>query len=330
MRTQARFPSVPPGEGHYESFYLKAAAPEGGRAVWIRHTIHKRPGADPTGAVWMTWFDRDRPGPVAAKQQVGPDLITTPAKTYVRVGESEIAPGRVQGLVADDGTHSSWNLRFTDHDGPLRHFPAEWMYERPLPRTKLLSPHPSASFDGIIDVAGERVNLESWPGMIGHNWGTEHAATWVWIHGATVGADGSRGYVDLGGGRIGLGPILSPWVVNGEIVHGGERFRVGGLGEILRTRVRTETTRCRFTVGGEQLTARGTVAGPRDQFVGWLYADPSGPGHHSLHCSIADLEVVVNRPGRPDLTIRVDGGASYELGTRKTDHGIPIQPYADG
>ncbi len=236
MRTQARFPSVPPGEGHYESFYLKAAAPEGGRAVWIRHTIHKRPGADPTGAVWMTWFDRDRPGPVAAKQQVGPDLITTPAKTYVRVGESEIAPGRVQGLVADDGTHSSWNLRFTDHDGPLRHFPAEWMYERPLPRTKLLSPHPSASFDGIIDVAGERVNLESWPGMIGHNWGSEHAERWVWLEG--TGFDGDPdAYFDAGAAKVKLGSRVSPWIPSGMLVLDGVAHRLGGLGAIRSARI---------------------------------------------------------------------------------------------
>ena len=35
--------------------------------------------------------------------------------------------------------------------------------------------------------------------MIGHNWGAEHAESWIWIHGATVDDDGARGYVDLGG-----------------------------------------------------------------------------------------------------------------------------------
>ena len=42
MRTEARFPGVPSGAGHYESFYVKAARPGGGRGVWIRHTVHKR------------------------------------------------------------------------------------------------------------------------------------------------------------------------------------------------------------------------------------------------------------------------------------------------
>ena len=39
-----RFPSVPPHKGHYESYYLRAADPSGGRSAWIRHTVFKRPG----------------------------------------------------------------------------------------------------------------------------------------------------------------------------------------------------------------------------------------------------------------------------------------------
>ncbi len=329
MRTEARFPTVPADAGHYESFYLKAAAPEGGRAIWIRHTVHKRPGTEPTGAVWMTWFDAARPGPLAAKRQVGADAISVPDQAYIRVAESEIAPGRVQGQL-DDGVSASWSLRFKDHGGPLHHFPARWMYERPLPKTKLLSPHPCASFDGILDVDGERIVLEDWPGMVGHNWGAEHAEGWVWIHGATVGDDGSRGYVDLGAARVRLGPLTTPWVVNGEIVHRGERMRVGGLGRQLKTRVDAEPTRCEFTLGGDKLVARGSISAPREHFVAWVYADPVGPEHHCLNCSIADLQVDVSRQGHRDLRISVEGGASYELGTRRTDHGVPLQPFGDG
>lgn len=329
MRTEARYPKVPAGSGHYESFYLKAAAPEGGRAIWIRHTVHKRPGEEPTGAVWLTWFDAARSEPLAAKRRVGAAEISVPDKTYIRAAEPEIAPGRVQGQL-DDGVPASWSLRFKDHGGPLHHFPAQWMYERRLPKTKLLSPHPCASFDGILDVGDERIVLDAWPGMIGHNWGAEHAESWIWIHGATVGDDGSRGYVDLGAGRVRLGPLTTPWVVNGEIVHRGERHRVGGLGRQLKTHVDAEPTRCGFTVGGEGLVARGSVSGPREHFVGWVYADPVGPEHHSLNCSIADLEVDVTRHGRSDLRISVEGGASYEFGTRRTDHGIPLQPFGDG
>ena len=43
--TEARFPAVPVEAGHYESFYLKACHPAEPLGVWIRYTVHKRPGA---------------------------------------------------------------------------------------------------------------------------------------------------------------------------------------------------------------------------------------------------------------------------------------------
>jgi hypothetical protein len=148
VRTEARFPGVDPARGHYESFFLKAALPAGGRAIWIRYTIHKRPGAEPAGAVWVTWFDRERDRPLAVKQQYGPELVSAPPGGYLRIGESEIGPGRAHGACAAAGRSAAWDLRFEDRREPFRHLSPEWMYRRSLPRTKLLSPHPGASFSG--------------------------------------------------------------------------------------------------------------------------------------------------------------------------------------
>ncbi len=78
MEEGARYPGVAPKAGHYESFYLKAARPGGGRAVWIRHTVHKRPGQPPKGSLWFTQFDRDSPAPQATKFTVGAAQISTP------------------------------------------------------------------------------------------------------------------------------------------------------------------------------------------------------------------------------------------------------------
>ena len=51
MEERARFPEVAAKAGHYESFYVKACEPGGGRGVWIRHTVHKRPGAEPSASI---------------------------------------------------------------------------------------------------------------------------------------------------------------------------------------------------------------------------------------------------------------------------------------
>jgi hypothetical protein len=71
------------------------------------------------------------------------------------------------------------------------------------------------------------------------------------------------------------------------------------------------------------------VGAERERFVGWSYADPNGNTHDVANCSIADIEVAVSRPGRPDLLLRSAGTAAYELGMREVDHGIAIQPFVD-
>ena len=64
---------------------------------------------------------------------------------------------------------------------PFRHLPYDFLYRARLPRTKLLSPDPDARFTGSVTVDGERLELDGWPGMVGHNWGAEHAERWSWI-----------------------------------------------------------------------------------------------------------------------------------------------------
>ncbi len=61
-----------------------------------------------------------------------------------------------------------------------------------------------------------------------------------------------------------------------------------------------------------------------------MYADPVGPEHNTLNCSICDLELVVERKGHQPRRLECKGAAAYELGMRETDHGIALQPYPDG
>ena len=328
MRTSARFPAVAPDAGHYESFYMKASDPEGGRAIWIRHTVHKRPGAEPTCAVWMTFFDEAYGGPRAAKEQFASDSLGCPNGSYVRVGDSEIGPGWLRGKAEADGVAASWGLRFTDHHDALRHLPSQWMYDAKLPKTKLLSPHPGALFDGTFEIGDERVEITAWPGMVGHNWGAEHAERWVWIHGGGLDGGEPTDFLDIAAGQVKLGAVRTPWIANGAIVVDGERHRLGGLGH--RARIEAEPRGCRFSVAGRGVKVSGTVGADREQFVAWLYSDPLGGGHHALNCSISDLEVTVSRRGEPDARRRLRRGAAYELGSRDTDHGVPLQPFDDG
>jgi hypothetical protein len=317
--TEARFPRVPGRAGHYESFYLKACHPARPLGVWIRYTVHKRPGSPPTGSLWFTRFDAAADGPVARKMTVaGP---RSGGGEWLRVGEASIRDGRAAGAL--DG--AVWDLRFESPEAPLFHLPRDWMYSAPLPRTKLLSPVPAARFHGSLSVDGLSVGAQGWRGMVGHNWGAQHAERWIWLHGMTEAGD----WLDAAIGRSRLGPVTTPWVANGAVSLGGVRHTLGGprRGVV----VHEAPERCSFALPGpDGLRVRGMVVASRKDVVGWVYADPDGSEHHTANCSIADMRVAVERAGAPPVELVVEGGAAYELGMRERDHGIPIQPYPDG
>jgi hypothetical protein len=110
----------------------------------------------------------------------------------------------------------------------------------------------------------------------------------------------------------------------------GEEHRLGGLGAIRSATIEDSPTECSFVLPGKDVLVRGRVSAPRKDFVGWVYADPKGPEHNTVNCSVADLELEVERPARPTRGLRLPAGAAYECGMRETDHGISIQPYPDG
>jgi hypothetical protein len=339
MDQGARFPRVAAKAGHYESFYIKACQPGGGRGIWIRHTVHKRPGAEPNASIWFVLFDREADGPRATKVTVSAADLTVPAGSWIKIDGAEIGPGyaRASGALfvpqADKMRTGAervfWDLTFTGDAEPCKYLPADWLYEAPVPRTKFVAPYPNARFSGHLEVGEEEIVLDDWPGMIGHNWGSEHAERWVWLEGTGF-ADGADTYFDAGAARIELGPWTTPWVPSGMLMLDGEAHRLGGFDKVRSASIEASPGECSFVLPGKDVVVRGRVSAPKKDFVGWVYADPKGPEHHTINCSVSDLELMVERPAQPPRQLNLSAGAAYEFGMRETDHGIPIQPYPDG
>ena len=82
-------------------------------------------------------------------------------------------------------------------------------------------------------------------------------------------------------------------------------------------------------IGGAGATIRVSVSAPLEQTVAFVYSDPGGGKHHALNCSIAQVRLRVERPGRPALELASAFGGAYELGMRETDHGVEVQPFPD-
>src|SRR3954465_3091528 len=147
----ARFPAVRARAGFYESFYLRACDPGGRRGVWIRYTVHKRPGVPPRASLWFVLWDPAEGPPYAVKETHPPPALGAGGGDVIRIGEARLGQRSASGSAQAQGRSASWQLEVAPRAAPLLHLPRGWMYGAPLPRTKTLSPAPSARFSGRIE-----------------------------------------------------------------------------------------------------------------------------------------------------------------------------------
>lgn len=326
MTLEPVFCDVPAKAGHYESVYLVASAPDEPVAVWIRYTVHKPPGRPATGSIWFTLFGPD--GPSAAKV-TEPDPFSDGKRLLVIGEHGSVRPDGAVGAVSGDGVAASWQLTFTATSAELRHLPYPWMYRAAIPRTKSTSPYPALRVSGTVTVGDRTLTLDRWRGMLGHNWGAEHAHRWIWLRGASF-AEDPDAWLDVVLGRIKVGPVVVPWIANGVLaVKGGtKRLRVGGLGRRVRIEERREG--CDLVLPGREVGLTVRVSAPLESSVGWQYADPTGGRHQVRNCSIAGVTIDVRRTHGDDLRLSTEHGGVYELGSADFDPSVALQPYPDG
>jgi hypothetical protein len=148
--------------------------------------------------------------------------------------------------------------------------------------------------------------------MIGHNWGEQHAERWIWLHGLGFAGRGADTWLDVAIGRVRLGPVITPWVANGALCLDGEWFVLGGLGS--RVTVAETADSCVLRIPGIWATVTASVSAPTEAFSRWDYANPDGRVHDVVNCSVADLAIRVERPGRDVLELIAPSRAVYELG----------------
>lgn len=323
MTLEPQFPRARARAGHYESIYLVANHPSEPIALWIRYTVRKPPCAPATGSVWFTLFGPD--GPLAAKVSAA-DPVTDGDRLLAVGSHGAVRPDGAAGTIDASGVRATWQLGFEPVDGALRHLPYAWLYRSPVPRTKSTSPYPSMRVTGTVAVGDHLLELDGWPGMLGHNWGAEHAHRWIWLRGASF-ARHPGTWLDVVIGRIKVGPVLVPWIANGVLCHDGQRHRVGGLGR--RVDVRERADGAGLVLPGRDLTLTVVVDAPLAASVGWQYADPAGGQHRVRNCSTAALTVDVRaREGRP-LRLTTEHGGVYELGGADADPELLLQPFPD-
>ncbi len=215
MRVEPRGSLCGASRAGYESFFLRAFDPAGRRALWLRHTFLWRAPGERLGGAWLTWFDGDR-GRVlqardtrpAAELQPG-SVVAAEARLWEENGtlrlegrcsrlsgeeaaaEAEDCVGRSAGALSEHRPGASreassvvrWQLSVQPLESPARPLSPRFLYRTPFPRAKTETPVPWGSVSGTVSLGDERpVELHEWPTMLGHNWGSEHAATWAWTY----------------------------------------------------------------------------------------------------------------------------------------------------
>ena len=145
--------------------------------------------------------------------------------------------------------------------------------------------------------------------MLGHNWGTEHAERWIWLHGTAFEGDDSA-WLDVVIGRVKVAGRTTPWIANGAVSVGGTRHRVRG-----KARVTEDPLGAHVEVGDLTVEVRSEP----DRVVVWRYSDPEpGHEHHTANGSVATL--TVDWPTRPAgaSTPRTAGSTSWGCESRTT------------
>ncbi len=260
----------------YESFYLRAVAPDRPLGVWIRYTAHKPPGQPARGSLWCTVSTAPSDAPFMHKLTT--DELSVPAGGWIAVGDARLGPGSAEGACGE----ARWSLRFASAEPELRHLPHALLYRAPLPRTKLTSPAPAARFEGTLELAGRthrarRLARDGRPQLGRPARRALDLAARHRLRGAARGVD-RRG--DRTGAR---GGAHHPVGRQRGAAHrrrappAGRRGRAGAAGRRAPRALRAHAA------GRRRARGEAHVQAPPAALAGWRYADPDGAarGHQT-------------------------------------------------
>ena len=300
----------------YQSWFVSARDPGSARALWIRHTVHRPRQGPESAALWCTVVDRELfKRPLVVKQV----FAAHPAEAFA-------GPARFLGSASTGQRTARWELDIAASDVPLRPLRPGWLYGAPVPRTKLEANVPDGLISGTLEIDGQAAGVSGWRGTVGHNWGSEHADSWAWLHAAGFGA-APDGWLEVVLARIRVGGARSPWLAMGALNAAGERFWVGGFGRRPRADVQPGALAARIPCPGAWLEL--SVSTSADDAVTVAYADPSGGSRRVRHTALADVDLTLHRRGHRDITMTTTRGA-YEYGTRQGMDEIDVEPLPDG
>jgi hypothetical protein len=322
-------PARLPRGGHVESYFLKLNDPSGARALWIKATLLARAGQGAEAEAWAIAFDRGQ-GNRAAKEVIPltrapwaeqPEARFSDQRLDLKVASLRMKELSCAGSVTSGSVRLSWNLSWACREAPLVPFPGDRFYSGPFPRSKLVSPAPDARFSGWYEVDGARHEVDSWPGMQGHNWGTGHTHRYAWVHGNLF--DDPDFVLEGLTGRVKLGPAVAPPITILCVRHRGVRYDWNRVIDWPRARGEFAPGRWSFGARSDLGEIEGEVTASPQDVVGLVYENPAGPPAFCLNSKLARAEIRFAPRGRAPRRL-TSQAVALEIGTTDPGHGVPI------
>ncbi len=320
--------------GHYEVWYLTLTDRATGAAFWIRYTLEapKDPAHAPYARLWFTSFDDDADGGGVAVHQDVPIAEYDAASSgpfQVTMGGAQLHHGKAEGAIGDD---IRWSLSWTPSPTTHYHLPTI-AYSVPITSTTVLSPTPSAIFEGVVECGGRTYEVSGAPGCQTHLWGRKHAETWAWAR-SSAWDGGEDAFFEGIAGRVKRFGFLLPPLTVVTVRLGDEHFHLNTLRQARRTASDWTTGRWEFKGAGKTVRIEGEVTHPPADLVLAHYHDPDGEDsfcHNSEHSSAAVRLWTRPDPGAPwdqKADLRATNLAHAEWGDRTANSAVlrRIQP----
>jgi hypothetical protein len=305
---------------HIESFFIKANDPKHDRSLWLRLSLFSD-GKETQGEALAVLFDKERGKPIAARERWPVSrILADPERPGVGIGPCAIEEGHAYGVVQGETHALSWELGLDDEAPEYRHLPSERLYRSDLVSNKLVSPHPSATLRGRLELwEGRhrhaecvRIDLNGWRAMQGHHWGKRNAESWAWSHCNLFNEAPTGAFFEGLSARTRLAGILQPHVSLGRLVIGEQVYRFdtwSSLGS--RNRSEVSPLAWKFALSGPDGTLDGEVRAHGDDAVSITRPASAGPAP-SVVSSRAELTLTLTPKHGPSRSLH-SSKASLEM-----------------
>ena len=133
-------------------------------------------------------------------------------------------------------------------------------------------------------------------------------------------------FLEIATAQIKLGPVYTPRMTVMVLRHKGKEYALNTIGQSLKAKGKFDYFSWTFASEDRDVRIEGTIAAPKEGFVGLQYYNPPGGIKHCLNTKIASCRLsVLSKDTGTKETLTTGHRAAFEILTDDHHgHGVPI------